>query len=243
MISPARNEALRALLSEKKDIRCDKKEDQKLAERIFYGTLQNERFLDYCISRYSSRPIGRLNRIPLGIMRISAYQLLFLERVPPSAVVNDAVSLCRSMKADYASGYVNAVLRKIAAEKALILSEHPEPGVRYSHPDWLVSILTKEYGAEFTEKFLAANQEIPKLRIQVNTRKISLSDYIERMEQSRFPILSVNETLSSVLTEMKYDFRTIAVEINEEIVSKQFYEETILNDGDVVEVVSFVGGG
>ena len=42
---------------------------------------------------------------------------------------------------------------------------------------------------------------------------------------------------------MKYDFRTIAVEINEEIVSKKFYEETILNDGDVVEVVSFVGGG
>lgn len=51
------------------------------------------------------------------------------------------------------------------------------------------------------------------------------------------------KNLSSILTEMKYDFRTIAVEINEEIVSKQFYEETILNDGDVVEVVSFVGGG
>lgn len=51
------------------------------------------------------------------------------------------------------------------------------------------------------------------------------------------------KNLASVLTEMKYDFRTIAVEINEEIVSKKFYEETILNDGDVVEVVSFVGGG
>ncbi len=201
MISPARTEALRVLLNGKNKIRCEKKTDQKLAERISYGTLQNERFLDHCICRYSSRPINRLKRIPLNILRLSAYQLLFLERVPPSAVVNDAVSMCSSMKADYASGYVNAVLRKIAADRDFLLTESLDPAVRYSHPDWLVSALTREYGADFTVKFLIANQEIPKMRIQVNTRRISLKDYLELMDRAHVPILSVNETLSSVLTE------------------------------------------
>lgn len=201
MISPARTEALRALLNETKDIRCEKKEDQKLAERISYGTLQNERFLDYCISRYSSGSINRLKRKPLNILRLSAYQLLFLERVPPSAVVNDAVSLCRKTNADYAAGYVNAVLRKIASDKDFLLEEKTEPAIRYSHPDWLVSSLSKEYGTEFTEKFLVGNQEIPKLRLQVNTRKISLNAFLDFMKHAHLPVLSVNTALSSVLTE------------------------------------------
>ena len=201
MISPARTEALRSLLTGKKDIQCEKKEDQKLAERISYGTLQNERFLDYCISRYSSRPINRLKKRPLCILRLSAYQLLFLDRVPPSAVVNDAVSLCRRMSEDYASGYVNAVLRRIASNKDLLLAENTEPSIRYSHPDWLVSSLSREYGEEFTEHFLIKNQEIPKLRLQVNTRKISLKDYLQKMDASHFPVYNVNKTLSSLLTD------------------------------------------
>ncbi|MBE5913220.1 MULTISPECIES: sulfur carrier protein ThiS [Pseudobutyrivibrio] len=52
-----------------------------------------------------------------------------------------------------------------------------------------------------------------------------------------------NKTLATVLDDFKFDVRTIAVEINEEIISKTTFNETILKDGDVVEVVSFVGGG
>ena len=114
--SPARSAALHALQQVRRRgseerIQCQREDDTRLAERLFYGVLQNERFLDVCILRYlsSSRP----HPYVMDLLRIGAYQILFLDRIPDSAAVNDAVHSCRASKQRYAAGMVNAVLRKI----------------------------------------------------------------------------------------------------------------------------------
>ena len=204
MISPARLAALRALLSYRKTGRvslpqADREDDRRLAERVFCGVLQNERFLDFCLAQYITKGYHRLHPAVLDILRLSAYQILLLDRIPVSAAVNDAVSICRSGSYAHHAGLVNAVLRRLAENKDRILTLKPPLSVRYSHPDWMVSRLVERFGREFTEALLSADQDIPALRIQVNTCLCTLNDYVVLLRQSNVEIFQINEELSSVL--------------------------------------------
>lgn len=147
-----------------------------LCSRLVYGTLQNTAYIDHYIGLWCSTPVGRLEPKILDILRISAYQLLFMDRIPASAAVNEAVALCKALKLSRASGLVNAVLRRISENRDK-LPEIPGEGtalylsVRYSHPIWMVSELIAEQGYEFTAAFLASNNEETPIYAQVNTLK------------------------------------------------------------------------
>ena len=105
------------------------------------------------------------------ILRLGVYQLLFLDRIPPRAAVNETVLLCKKAGCARASGLVNAVLRRVAEQGGF----PPIPGegtaaylsIRYSHPLWLVERLLREHDYGFAEAFLAANNAIPPLTVQV----------------------------------------------------------------------------
>ena len=198
MSSPARATALAALLRGAPVFPCKREDDRHLTERLYYGVIQNERFLDACISRYllSSR---RLKPAVREILRMSAYQILFLERVPHSAAVNDAVSLCRENRVDYAAGFVNAVLRRIAQNREDLLSLDWAPPVRYSHPDWLYRALSEDFGSELAASFMKENQFIPNIRLQVNNRCKKIQAFLTDLENAGIPVLDVNPLLSSVL--------------------------------------------
>ena len=88
--------------------------DAALAARLCLGVLQNDRYLDYQIDRLSR---GSLEPKLRSILRLGAYQLLFLDKVPDHAAVSETVQLCRSVGLDRAAGLVNAVLRRLASEK------------------------------------------------------------------------------------------------------------------------------
>ena len=187
--SPARITALRALNvwrqrnETPETIQCDRVKDSRLAERLFYGVLENERFLDSCISRTltGSRPHPRV----MDLLRMSAYQILFLDRVPDSAAVNDAVRICRASEQRFAAGMVNAVLRRICAEKDELLRDTDDPAVRYSHPDWLVRQLMLERDEEFVRRFLQSNQTEPELCLQINTGRTTLTEYLKLLEDRK----------------------------------------------------------
>jgi 16S rRNA (cytosine967-C5)-methyltransferase len=89
--------------------------DRALAAEIATGVFRWRAALDHAIAVHLTRAIDRVDAVVLGILRVSAYQLLFLDRVPARAVVDDAVSLTRQRKRTSASGFVNAVLRKLAS--------------------------------------------------------------------------------------------------------------------------------
>ena len=201
VISQARTAALRKLTGKTADLQQMKEADHRLAERIVAQVQQNGRFLDACLQEYAETPLSRLRPDVLAILRLSAAQLLFFERVPASAAVNDAVAMCRRNKAPYAAGFVNAVLRRVAADRDRLLSADREPAVRYSHPDWLADLLREQFDEETMLGFMKANQEIPSLCLQVNTLRIPFQDYLRMISDQGIIIRSVNEPLASLRTD------------------------------------------
>lgn len=203
MISPARKAAVSALRTWRQrgmiEIpACEHREDTHLAERIVLGVLQNERFLEYCLSQYIPSGLNKLHPQIRDILKLSAYQILFLDRIPDSASIHDAVSLCRTGKAAYSAGFVNAVLRNLVKQKEQLISLDIPAAVLFSHPDWLVERLLQSYDPEFVLDFLETDQKITTLRLQINTHRCSVSDFIDMLERGGFKILSVNSLLSSI---------------------------------------------
>lgn len=151
--------------------------DAALASRLCLGVLQNSVLCDFYINNFCNTKLEPKVR---DILRLGAYQLLFLDKIPDRAAVNESVALCKKTGFSRASGLVNAVLRKIAAGD---LPEIPGKGtaeylsIQYSHPLWLAERIVNGYGFDFAESFFAADNTPPALDIQVNTLKVSTTDY------------------------------------------------------------------
>ena len=177
--------------------RCDRRDDERLAERIFWGALSYERFLDVCISSCLNGS-SRLHPNVQDILRMSVYQILFLDRVPESAVVNDAVQLCNRAGQKYASGMINAVLRRICLEKHDLLSQELSPALRFSHPDWLAEKMLQDHDEAFVTEFFKADQEIPALCLQVNTKKTTLEEYTALLSSREIQVLSSRTDFQSL---------------------------------------------
>ena len=153
--------------------------DAALCSRIVYGVLQNQLLLDHYISAYCSQKPDHLQPPLLDILRSGGYQILLLDKIPDSAAVNESVELAKIFKRGQAAGLVNAVLRKISKNKdnlPEIPGQNPERtlSIRYSHPRWLVKRLLPILGVEETEKFLAANNDVAPMPVQVNPLKTSV---------------------------------------------------------------------
>lgn len=150
-----------------------------LASRICLGVLQNTALCDFYIDSFCG---GRLEPKLRDILRIGVYQLVFLDRIPARAAVSETVSLCKAQGYSRAAGLANAVLRKIA-EAGENLPPIPNEGtvshlaLKYSHPQWLVEYLIKRKGYAFTESFLACNNRLPGLSLQVNTLRLCSDAY------------------------------------------------------------------
>jgi 16S rRNA (cytosine967-C5)-methyltransferase len=185
MPAPAREAAFRVLraiadgridlgeaLSRSRDPLTDVR-DRALATDLATGTLRWRGALDYQLQRLSTKPLARLDPAVLDTLRLGAYQILHLERVPISAVVNDAVQIVKTSRFRSAAGFVNALLRRLARERAAL----PWPGrdailehlsVVHSHPTWLVERWLARYGADETEKWLRFNNAQPAMTLAAN---------------------------------------------------------------------------
>ncbi|MBR1456514.1 MAG: 16S rRNA (cytosine(967)-C(5))-methyltransferase RsmB [Oscillospiraceae bacterium] len=153
-----------------------------LAARLFLGVLQNSRFCDHYLGLYCSRGLKSLHPTVLDILRLGAYQLLFLDKIPARAAVSESVALCRRSAQSSAAGLVNAVLRRLS-ENRKQLPELPGRGsatylsVRYSFPEWLTERVCIERGYDLAEAFFAACNEPAELALHVNTLKIPAAEY------------------------------------------------------------------
>ncbi len=153
--------------------------DCAFISRLVYGVTERKITLDYVISEYLSKPIKKTKPEVLTVLRIGAYQLLFMDKIPQSAAVNESVKLVKTNKCDFASGLVNAVLRKIAGNGLVInekLSETEKISVQYSMPEDTVKFLIHHYGKDNTEAFLKNTLEPKEIFIRVNTVKITAKE-------------------------------------------------------------------
>lgn len=151
--------------------------DKALITEIVNGTLRNLTRIDWVKSQFVKK--NKIEPWIEDIIRCGIYQLLFLDRVPDSAVCNESAELARAHGHEGAVKFVNGVLRNISRSKEKL--EYPDKdkdtirylSVFYSHPEWMVKKWMKDYGRQFTEELLCANNEIPPFTIRCNRLKIS----------------------------------------------------------------------
>ena len=163
-------------LSLKKNIRTAglDSRDAALATRLCFGVLQNRMLLDFYIGKFSTVRTERMENKVLNALRLGAYQMAFLTRVPVSAAVNESVDLVkRHSKNPRSPGLVNGILRSMGRNidrLPTIPAEDPVSylSVRYSHPAWLVEAFLERLGPAETEELLAADNGEPPTVAQVN---------------------------------------------------------------------------
>ncbi len=164
-------------------------QDAALTAKLSLGVIQNSRYLDYYIDYYCRS--GKLEPKLRDILRLGAYQILFLDRIPSHAAVDETVSLCRRSGLSRASGLVNAVLRRLSEHKNA-LPVIPGEGtasylaIRFSQSEWLTEELIHQRGYEFTEAFFKACQEPAATELQINTLKIEPSAYKDLLSDRAF---------------------------------------------------------
>lgn len=159
--------------------------DGALAMKIGCGVLQNRLLLDYYINVYCTR---RMEDNVRELLRLGAYQILFLDRVPDTAAVDTTVELSKKVGCGRASGLVNAVLRKIASQKEALPplphgSEAEYLALRYSHSMELVERLIGMLGAAETESLLAINNTVAPTVIQHNPLRGSEREMLDALER------------------------------------------------------------
>lgn len=163
--------------------------DAALASAIFYGVLERKLTLDRIIRQYSSLPIRKIEDKVLILLEQALYQILYLDKIPDSAAVNEAVNLCKKLRLSKSSGFVNGVLRSFLradkAYKAPDISQNREESLSftYSCPLEIIRILDKSYGKKHTEDILKSLFGRPPVTAAVNTLKTTPDKLIEALSQ------------------------------------------------------------
>lgn len=162
--------------------------DSSFASAIIYGVLERKITLDYIIRQYSSVRLKKIELKTLVILRMAVYQMLFMDKVPESAAVNEAVKLAKNLKLYKSSGFINGLLRSITrADEKYNLEKIKEKqrylSVKYSVPVEIVEMWLHSYGEGVTTDMLKTLAERPPLYARVNTLLVSQDKLIENLSK------------------------------------------------------------
>lgn len=159
--------------------------DINLISEIVYGTITWKLTIDCVLQKYSNIKIRKMSNWVINILRIGAYQILFLDKIPKSAAVNESVNLAKKYAFKSVS-FINAILRKIEKEDYLELFQIKEPTDRiskvYSMPVWLVEELLKEYSIQEVENICKYSNTRPKTTIRINTLRTTKEEFLEKLK-------------------------------------------------------------
>lgn len=156
--------------------------DTQLAMAMIYGVLRWQGYLDQVIAGFSSHPLAKMKPLTRAALRVGAYQLLFMDRVPPSAAINETVQALKAAgQPKWLTGFANGVLRSLARGKDQVLSATSREAFFLSHSAWLIQRWRGRYGDAVTEAICRANNEQSPLVLRVNTRKAGRQEYVQML--------------------------------------------------------------
>lgn len=163
--------------------------DKGLLTEIVHGVLRWQNRLDWVLNGFSHGNFAKSEINVKNTLRVALYQILFLDRIPHPAAVNEGVEFIKRIRGDKPAGLVNAVLRNIIRNIDGI--RYPPPGedpvqylsVYYSHPHWMVKRWLARFGEEDTKKLLAAGNERPALSLRINKLKTEPGLFLRELEQ------------------------------------------------------------
>lgn len=159
------------------------RQESALATELCYGVMRRRNALDAAIAKFCDRPLKKLETQVLVALRIGAYQLLYLTRVPPHAAVGETVALAKRQKLERAAGMINAILRRISQSREVPLPDDPVErlSVEESHPSWLIRRWNERIGAEETAALCRANNAPPPLCVRTNLTRNSREALLEAL--------------------------------------------------------------
>jgi 16S rRNA (cytosine967-C5)-methyltransferase len=163
--------------------------DKGLLSEIVHGVLRWQNKLDWVLNGFSHGNFAKSEINVKNTLRVALYQVLFLERVPHAAAVNEGVEFIKRIRGEKPAGLVNAVLRNIIRNIEGI--RYPDPAedqtqymaVFYSHPLWMVKRWAERFGIEDTKTLLTANNERPHLSLRVNRLRTDRPGFLRLLEQ------------------------------------------------------------
>ncbi|MDO4438293.1 MAG: 16S rRNA (cytosine(967)-C(5))-methyltransferase RsmB [Eubacteriales bacterium] len=161
-------------------------EDRALVTRIVNGTLDRLITIDSILVKFLTKPLKMLKPQIREILRMSVYQILYMDRIPDRAVCNEAVNLTKLHGINGLSGFVNGVLRNICREKDSDLEKlmtFSEEHIRYSMPKWLYKRLEHEFGTKKTQEICQAFLHERKLTVRFNTSIKSEEEILKRLSE------------------------------------------------------------
>ena len=162
--------------------------DRRLATELVYGVLRQKSCLDWYLASLVDRPLERLDREVRMVLRLGAYQVLFLSRVPVRAAVHQAVELVKQSGQPHAAGLINAVLRKAGeagfeqACRRLPADSARGLSLRFSHPQWLVSRWIERWGLHHAGRVLRHNNHPPKVHFRSNWPRLGQEEMVAVLE-------------------------------------------------------------
>lgn len=163
--------------------------DRAFISQLVQGAVRWQARLDWTIGQTSDVSLKKISPPVLNVLRLALYQVFFLDRVPESAAVNEAVKQAKKRHPPYVVSFVNAVLRKACSKKnQLSFPDRRKNPVEYlsvfhSYPEWLVRKWIREWGIDFAEALLDAQNRIPALTVRSNSLKINRGDLIHRLQE------------------------------------------------------------
>ncbi|MBS6382972.1 MULTISPECIES: 16S rRNA (cytosine(967)-C(5))-methyltransferase RsmB [Veillonella] len=161
--------------------------DRRFFTELVYGVIRRKNYLDAIIIHFAKRPLKKLSSMVVEILRLGIYQIIYMDKVPESAAVNESVKLAKKLTRGL-SGFVNAVLRSVLRESdsisigELAKSEAEEISFIYNQPLWLVNLWMNEMGKDKTIDLCAWFNEQPRLTARINTIKISIEDCLKELQ-------------------------------------------------------------
>lgn len=167
--------------------------DRALLTELTYGTLQYKMTLDYYLQPFIK---GKLDDWVLQLLRLSLYQIHYLDRIPDHAAVNEAVNIAKKRGHKGISGAVNGILRSILREGVRSTEEITDDverlSIETSHPLWMVKRFVSQYGFDTTEKMLIENNEPPVQTLRVNLFKRTVEQVLSLFTQEGYTVAQSN---------------------------------------------------
>ncbi len=160
--------------------------DRQLAVSILYGLLRNRQSLDLMLQHLCTKPLKKLKPFIHQALRVGLFQILYLDRIPESAAVNESVKAVQAARLPkQLQGFVNGVLRNSIRKRDELLKIINNPAQPVlNHPDWMCRRWETHYGREETLRICTQNNEQAALTLQVNSSKIDRKTLLAQLQQT-----------------------------------------------------------
>ena len=183
------NIVLDELLNKNRNVLSNK--DINFISELVYGVTTWKLTLDTIIQKYSKIKIKKISPWVINILRMGAYQIVFLDKVPKSAAVNESVNLCKKYGGK-SVGFVNAILRKVEKSDYLelfeIKNEIEKISKTTSMPEWIVRELNKEFDPEKVNEICENSNLKPKITIRINNLKITKNELKKSLQSKEIEV-------------------------------------------------------